>query len=278
MSCVQRVRPVAASIATTSPSRDAAKIVPPSSLESEREAQFLATAAHARVPQFLDVERGLEVDQFGRRLDAFLVLVAPGHERQQARCADGCDPCRGARIHGVAPAAGVVAAAAGAGVADRSSRGQRIALQLDELAVDRLALRRRGRGGQRRVVRLACARNVALGCEHVAARIVEQRSEGARMGVIEQLERVVVLALLGEHPREPRRARSGAVQDRATCRPRCAGDCRPGPNRRSRRRSARAQGRTGRRTGTSDAASRSSSAFFTASSLLFLPSSSSVAT
>ncbi len=89
-------------------------------------------------------------------------------------------------------------AAAGSGGREQPIAGQRITLQFHVFAIERLGLGR-GRRGQRRVVGLARTGDVALGREHVAADFVEQRREGTGLVHVEQLERVVVLALLGEH-------------------------------------------------------------------------------
>ena len=103
--------------------------------------------------------------------------------------------------HGLAPATGAAAAGAGAGQQPRPSPWKGIALQFHVFTIERLGLGR-GRRGERCVVGLACPRDIALGCEHVAADFVEDRRERTGLGDVEQLERVVVLALLGEHAGE----------------------------------------------------------------------------
>jgi hypothetical protein len=57
----------------------------------------------------------------------------------------------------------------------------------------------RSRRSKCRIVSLARTGDVALGREHVATDLLEDRREGAGVRDIEQLERIVVLALFGEH-------------------------------------------------------------------------------
>src|SRR6185295_14041719 len=57
---------------------------------------------------------------------------------------------------------------------------------------------------ERRFVLTSSAGRIALAEQHVAADLVKQRPERARFLEVEQLERVVVLSLLGQHAREAR--------------------------------------------------------------------------
>ena len=82
------------------------------------------TAANARIPQLLDRKRRLQVHQFGGRVHALLVLVAPGDQDQQARHAGGRDQGWTTVCHGWAPSTGATANGGDAGAAAATVAGR----------------------------------------------------------------------------------------------------------------------------------------------------------
>ena len=142
---------------------------------------MLTCITDPRRPQLLHLDRWLDVDELGRRIDILVLVAARGEKRREAEERESAH-------HGVAPSA------VGRG------RRQRIALERHVFPVEALLL---GIGRERCVVRATRAGDVALRNEGVAAYVVEVRRERACLGRVEQRQCLVGLRLLDKHAREP---------------------------------------------------------------------------